>query len=200
MHISDGILPASVWIGSYIIAGTLVAYTIRRISPEDIPKIAVMTSCFFVASLIHIPLGPTSVHLALNGLCGIILGKMAFLSIFVGLIMQALLFKHGGITTIGANSLMMSLPALLASRIFKIGRKRVISAGISGGGAVFLSSLILALFLMSTGCEFFGVAKYTVFAHLPVVVIEGMVSSLVISFILRVRPKILNINEENSPC
>jgi cobalt/nickel transport system permease protein len=100
-----------------VIAGSIVAYTTKRMDIEDIPKCAVMTSCFFVTSLIHIPLAPTSIHLILSGLVGIILGRMAFCSIFLGLILQALLFQHGGVTTIGANSLMMGIPAFLAHRI-----------------------------------------------------------------------------------
>lgn len=34
-----------------------------------------MTAAFFVASLIHVPIGPTSVHLLLNGLLGVVVGR-----------------------------------------------------------------------------------------------------------------------------
>ena len=46
------------------------------------------------------------------------MSMMTFVSIFLGLILQAILFQHGGITTIGVNSVMMGLPALLVYRIF----------------------------------------------------------------------------------
>ena len=82
MHISDGVLSAPVLIGGYVISASIAAVIIRKTKSEDIPKTAVMTSIFFVASLIHVPLGPTSAHLILNGLVGIILGPMAFVSIF----------------------------------------------------------------------------------------------------------------------
>ena len=110
MHISDGVLPSSICIGGYIAAVGISALCIKcKMDAKEIPKIAVITSVFFVASLISIPLGPTSVHLILTGLVGVILGAMAFPSVMLGLILQAILFQHGGLTTIGANSLMMGI-------------------------------------------------------------------------------------------
>ena len=74
MHIADGVLPISTiaagWAGTAVVTGL----TLRRVPPEELPKAAVMTAGFFVASLIHVPLGPTSVHLILNGLVGMVLG------------------------------------------------------------------------------------------------------------------------------
>ena len=123
MHISDGVLSAPVWAGGYIVAIGIIAVSMKKIKANNMPKVAVITSAFFVASLIHVPLGPTSVHLVLNGLVGIILGPAAFISIFVGLVLQAFLFQHGGITTIGINAVMMGTPALLAYRVFNLRNK-----------------------------------------------------------------------------
>ena len=63
-----------------------------------------MTAAFFVASLIHVSIGPTSVHLLLNGLLGVIVGRRAPLAVLLGLTLQAVLFGHGGFTTIGVNT------------------------------------------------------------------------------------------------
>ena len=197
MHISDGVLSAPIWIGSYAVTAVIVTVTSRKIIPEDIPKIAVMTSIFFVASLIHVPLGPTSVHLILNGLVGIILGPMAFVSIFLGLILQAILFQHGGITTIGANSVVMGVPALFAYKIFNLHWRfhfksnEAIFGAIAGATGVFVGILILATLLVSTGSEFIGVAKYAALAHLPVIVIEAIIAGFVVSFLTKVKPEIL---------
>jgi len=73
MHISDGILPTSISIAAYTITALGVGYSLRKINQEDLPKIAVVSSSFFVASLIHLPLGPTSVHLLLPGMVGALL-------------------------------------------------------------------------------------------------------------------------------
>lgn len=197
MHISDGVLSAPVWIGGYVAAAGIVVATIRKINPEDMPKVAVITSTFFVASLIHVPLGPTSVHLVLNGLAGVVLGPMAFVSILIGLALQALLFQHGGITTIGANAVMMGLPALIAYKIFQQ-RKRfnfrsnvAIWGTLAGVSGILFGTPILALLLVTTGREFIGVAKYAALAHLPIMAIEGVITGLVVSFLIRVKPEIL---------
>ena len=63
----------------------------------NLPKVAVVTSSFFVASLVHLPLGPTSVHLLLPGIVGALLGPAAFLSITIGLFLQSILFQFGGL-------------------------------------------------------------------------------------------------------
>ena len=84
MHISDGVLPLTVTIGGYVASAGLAAWSARRTSSEDLPKVAVVTAAFFVASLIHVPLGPTSAHLLMPGLAGALLlltsgsGAMAY--------------------------------------------------------------------------------------------------------------------------
>ena len=203
MHISDGVLSAPVLICGYAATAGIVAASIKRISAEDMPRIAVMTSAFFVASLIHVPLGPTSVHLVLSGLVGIILGPAAFISILVGLILQAFLFQHGGITTIGVNALMMGLPALAAYRLFGLRRmvrfekRDEVFGFLAGFLSVLLGTLILALLLVTTGSEFAGVAKYAALANLPVMVIEGLITLFVVSFLKKVKPELLEQHHEN---
>jgi len=197
MHISDGVLSAPVWIGGYVITAGIAAASIKKMKTEDMPKVAVMTSAFFVASLIHIPIGPTSVHLILNGLVGMILGPVAFVSIMVGLILQALLFQHGGITTIGTNSVMMGLPALAAYGVFNLRQRfhfrsnEAIFGAVAGAAGVFLGTIILAMLLVTTGSEFIGVAKYAALAHLPVMIIEGIMTGFIASFLMKVKPEIL---------
>ena len=119
MHISDGVLPISVTVGGYVASAAIVAWSARRTRSEELPKLAVMTAAFFVASLVHVPFGPTSVHLIIPGLTGALLGPSAFLSIGLGLMLQSLLFQFGGLTALGANALMMGLPALVCGWFFQ---------------------------------------------------------------------------------
>lgn len=197
MHISDGVLSAPVWIGGYVVTVGIAAICSKKMKTEDMPKMAVMTSAFFVASLIHIPLGPTSVHLILNGLVGIILGPLSFISILTGLTLQAFLFQHGGITTIGANTIMMGIPALLSSRIFSLHKRfrfrlsETIFGAVAGASGVFLGTLILTVLLVTTGSEFIGVAKYAALAHLPIMIIEAIITGFVVSFLMKVKPEVL---------
>lgn len=197
MHIADGVLPLSSlavgWAGTAVVTGL----TLRQVPYEELPKAAVMTAGFFVASLIHIPLGPTSVHLLLNGLMGIVLGWAAFPAILVGLLLQALLFQHGGLLTLGANALMMGLPALAAYQIFAARRllkvqKREAAAGfLAGASSILLSGIILALWLASAGREFWPIARLALVAHLPLMVLEGLVCAAAANFLWKVKPEIL---------
>ncbi len=125
MHISDGVLSLPAMVGGYTVALSITAATVKKLKIEDMPKISVITAVFFVASLIHIPLGPTSVHLILNGLVGVVLGMASFISIFIGLTLQCLLFQHGGITSLGWNACMMGIPALLSYAVFQTRRSKV---------------------------------------------------------------------------
>ena len=196
MHISDGVLPLSVTIGGYATSAVLVALSARRTQTEELPKLAVMTAAFFVASLIHVPFGPTSVHLIIPGLTGALLGPSAFLSVGLGLLLQSLLFQFGGLTALGANALMMGLPALACGWFFQrfkghtIHRQAAVG-GITGALGTALAATILALLLATGGEDFFGVAKIALLAHVPVIIVEGAVSAFTIGFLARVKPALL---------
>ncbi len=120
VHLSDGILTPAWLTGGFAVAAGLAAFGAWRIRDEEIPQVAVLTAAFFVASLIHVTVPPTSVHLILNGLVGVVLGRRAAVAIPVGLFLQAVLLTHGGITALGVNSCIMVLPALLAWQLFAL--------------------------------------------------------------------------------
>lgn len=197
MHISDGVLSNPVCIGGYVAALGIAGASLRKIDTKDIPQISVVTAVFFVASLINVPLGPTSVHLILNGLVGVILGSSAFISIFLGLILQALLFQHGGLTTVGCNAIMMGIPALICSAIFRLSDKydnkkiKIFFGAVAGGVGTILAGLVLALLLATSGKDFFGVAKLAVAAHVLVMIVEAVITAFAVSFLLKVKPEII---------
>ena len=118
VHISDNIL-AMPWLAAgFGGMALLLLLGSWRIRDDDIPRIAMLTAAFFVADLIHVPVGPTSVHLLLVGLIGVVLGRHAALAIPLGVFLQYVLMLHGGYTTIGINSCIMAVPALLAWQLF----------------------------------------------------------------------------------
>src|SRR5205807_4978420 len=118
VHIADNVLTAEWWAGGWVVAAVLAALGAWRIRDEEIPRVALLTAAFFVASSFHIKVGPTSVHLLLNGLVGVILGWRVCLAIPIGLLLQFLLVQHGGFYALGVNSCVMALPALLAYYLF----------------------------------------------------------------------------------
>jgi cobalt/nickel transport system permease protein len=124
VHISDGVLTAPWWLGGYVAAALLLGLSAWRVRDEEIPRISLLTAAFFVVSLIHVRVGPTSVHLLMNGLVGIVLGPRAALAIFCGLFLQYCFVSHGGLQSLGVNSCVMTFPALLTWLLFR-GSQRV---------------------------------------------------------------------------
>lgn len=202
IHISDGVLSWQILALGWVVTGILLFFTLRKIKAEEIPKISVITACFFIASLFHLPVGPTSVHFILNGLVGALLGPLCYLSIFIGVILQAFLFGYGGITVIGVNTLNMGIPALLLYGVFKIGKRGIrlkssvklwLLGALTGGLAVALAVFFVALMLYTTGTEFTNVIKALILFHIPVILIEAVVVGSIISFLSKVKPEVLKV-------
>jgi len=210
MHIPDGILPTAVCVGGYATAGAATWYSLRKIGHEEnpqqgIPKASLLTAAFFVASWIHIPLPPTSVHLVLNGLLGAVLGYYAFPAILIGLFFQAVMFQHGGLTTLGVNAAVMGLPALLSYHVFRLrhvfAKESRTWTGVfgflAGAGGLGISALFSLALLVTTipahlGVEAERASIYAMsLAHVPLMALEGFFTALVVLFLQRVKPELL---------
>ncbi|MDD5642485.1 MAG: energy-coupling factor ABC transporter permease, partial [Syntrophales bacterium] len=98
MHISEGVLSPAVLAGGAGLAVVGTAIGLKKMDYEAIPRVAILSAAFFVASLIHVPVGPVGLHLVLNGLMGLLLGWVAVPAILIALFLQALLFQFGGLT------------------------------------------------------------------------------------------------------
>jgi cobalt/nickel transport system permease protein len=197
MHIADGVLSTPVaGITAAAAAATLV-YSVAGMKEEEIPKTSLMAGVFFAVSLISIPVGPSSIHPLFAGLLGVILGRRAPLAIFVGLLLQAVLFQHGGLTTLGANTLMLALPALLSYRLFHqmTNRSVLFRGALVGGASVMVTVVILIVLLILTDPRFgegmFSVINILVVGHLPLVAIEAVVTGSALQLIAKAKPEIL---------
>ena len=199
MHISEGILSAPVLVTGVALTATAVGYSLKKMEHKEVPKVAILSSVFFVASLIHVPVGPSSVHLILNGIIGVLLGWSAFPAILVALALQGVLFQFGGITTLGVNTFNMALPAIICFYLFNRGVRNennfiaLTLAFICGFLAVLLSGVMVAAALVFTGEPFMQIAKLVLIAHLPIMIIEGILTAFCIGFLRKVRPEILNV-------
>ena len=85
MHIADGVLSGPVIAVASVAAIGGIGVGLRALAPERLPLVAVLSAAFFAASLIHINVGPSGIHLILNGLIGVLLGWAAFPAVLVGL-------------------------------------------------------------------------------------------------------------------
>jgi cobalt/nickel transport system permease protein len=198
MHISEGVLNAPVLGAGAVLTVAGLAIGLKKTDYEKLPQVGVLSSVFFVASLIHVPIGPSAAHLVLNGLCGLLLGWLAFPAIFVGLTLQAILFGFGGLTTLGLNTLNMAFPAVLfgflCGRLIKSPHRAVrgVAEFIAGAGAILLSGLMVAgSLVLALGQSIDAAARLILLAHVPVMLIEGVITIFVVEFIRKVRPEML---------
>ena len=202
MHIFEGLLSATpagqaVLLGGAAVATLGTAVGLYRLDDEQIPKTAVLSSAFFIASLIQVPLYGTSVHLLLGGLMGLVLGWSAFPAVLTALVLQAAFFQIGGFTTLGVNTVTMALPAVVCYYLFRfaVGGSRppvVFAAGfLAGMTATLLGALILAAILILAGKQFQLVGEVSLLAHLPIALVEGMVTGSVVVLLRKVRPEML---------
>lgn len=194
MHMVDGALSIPVLSAGTALCAGGVALGLKRLPLERIPAAGVISAVFFVASLVHVPLGPSSVHLILNGMAGLVLGWSAFPALLVGLVLQALFFGFGGITVLGINCVNIAGPAVLIHYLCRSGlasaspRKAALWAGLGGALAVALTSLAVALSLALSGEEFRGAIALVFLAHLPVMGLEGILTGAALYLAHKVKP------------
>ncbi|MEW6138460.1 MAG: cobalt transporter CbiM [Thermodesulfobacteriota bacterium] len=197
MHISEGVLSAPVLLTGAGLTAVGTAIGLKKIDYDQLPAVALFASVFFVASLIHVPLGPSSVHLILNGVCGLLLGWTAFPAILVGLTLQAILFQFGGLTVLGVNTFNVAFPAVLLGGVCRTclysdrSLARTLCVFACGACSVLLTAVCVAVCLTATGESFSSAAILVIMAHLPVAVIEGIMTAMCVEFLRKVRPEML---------
>ncbi|MBN2587715.1 MAG: cobalt transporter CbiM [Candidatus Fermentibacteraceae bacterium] len=209
MHIPDGMLPGEVCLAGFAGTAALTWISVKqaekkyRDTSRVISRASVMAAAFFVASWIHIPLPPVSVHPILAGLMGIVLGWLSFPAILVALFFQAAMFGHGGFTTLGVNSLTMGGSALLAWGIFRAfprgsGDKGVLQAGfLAGFAGVMLAAAATSAILLLTIPSYVdpSIERAGILAmagsHIPVALAEGVFTGLVARLLMRLNPGML---------
>jgi cobalt/nickel transport system permease protein len=196
MHISEGVLSPAVLGGGAALAVVGTAIGLKKLDYEAIPRVAILSAAFFVATLIHVPVGPVGLHLVLNGLMGLLLGWLAVPAILIALFLQALLFQFGGLTVLGVNTVTMAAPAVLCFYAFRGilrrgGRMAMAGAFACGAVAIILTGLLVAAALVFTGQGFLQVAEMVLLAHIPVMIIEGVITLFAFLFLEKVRPEML---------
>lgn len=199
MHLAEGVLNGPTLLASAALAVAGVAIGLKRLDDRQLPLAALLGAVFFVASAVHVPIGVGSVHLILNGLAGLLLGWAAFPVIVIGLVLQAALFSFGGFAVLGANTLLLALPAVAAHYACRsllvpdATRRRLLLtgalAGVIGiGGAAAIAGVLLAA---SGGRQFAELIALLVAAHLPVLAIDAAVGALALVTLARLVPHAL---------
>jgi len=199
MHLSEGVLqPHTLLIGAGIsIIG--ISIGLQKMDYNRLSITALFASAFFVASTIHIPVGIGSVHLILNGIAGLFLGWAVFPAFLIALLLQVLLFSFGGFAVLGVNLCIMAIPALFVRLlVFPLLKKTtqrkgfILSGLLSGvigvGGSILLASIVLAL---DGGKAYADLIYLLLLSHLPVFIVDSLVSIGVILTLAKMMPELL---------
>ncbi len=212
MHIAEGMLPAPYAIAYWVGAGAFFAAGAKSLAKksQEIPMMkqltGVMTAGIFLVSLLPIPVPMTGTcsHPGGTPLGAILLGPaVSVLMSLIALLFQALFFSHGGLTTLGANTLTMGVFGGWAGWLLFWGLRRLkvnlfwsgFIAGLLGDLAIYIgTSTQLALAIHGTH-PFREVFKAILVVFIPtqwpIAILEGLFTGLVLKYIADHRPDIL---------
>jgi len=160
MHIPDGYLSPSTCAVLYAGAAPFWYVALRRLkrwlSTRLIPLLSVFAAFSFLVMMFNLPLpGGTTGHALGVAIAAIVLGPWASIfALSIALLIQALFFGDGGVTTLGANCFNMAIVgSLVAYLIYRVvaGRaaitssRRVVAAALAGYTAINASAFCAAL-------------------------------------------------------
>jgi cobalt/nickel transport system permease protein len=190
MHISEGVLSAPVLAAGWAVTVAGLGVGLRKTQAEELPKTALISGVLFLISLVHVPLGPSSIHLTLLGLAGALLGWSAIPALFTALFLQGLLLQFGGLLSLGVNTAVMGSAALAGYGVFRaIPRQFRLSAAFAAGFTAVMAGAVLvtaALFFSSGNLAL--TAGLIFAANLPLAVVEGVITVLMVLFLARALP------------
>ncbi len=196
-HIPDGVLSWPVLAVGGIAAAAAVTAGVRALDEQQIPRVAIISAAFFALSLFSIPLGPSSIHLLLGGLMGLVLGTAIFPAVLAALLLQSVMFGFGGLTSLGVNTINIALPGALAGMIFAplVARAETARAalygGLCAGCAVLGTGIMVSLSLYLSSPDYETSSRVVAFSYLPLLAVEALVTGFCISFVKRVKPELL---------
>ncbi|ODS36773.1 MAG: hypothetical protein A7316_09850 [Candidatus Altiarchaeales archaeon WOR_SM1_86-2] len=212
MHIPDGFLSFPIWAGMWITALIILGYAImkvnKKLGDKHIPLMGVLAAFIFAGQMLNIPVAAgTSGHMLGGVLAASFLGAMAASVIMATVfIVQAVFFQDGGITALGANIFNMGLIGTIFGYYVYRGVRRVIGedskkgiligAGVAAWLAVVLASAACSIELAASGVFPLKESLIGMVAiHSIIGVIEAGITIAVVSFVLKVRPDLFNLEK-----
>jgi cobalt/nickel transport system permease protein len=223
MHIPDGYLSPATCAALYAGSAPFWYVALRRLkrwlSTRLIPLISVFAAFSFLVMMLNLPLpGGTTGHALGVAIATIVLGPWAsILALSIALLIQALFFGDGGITTLGANCFNMAIVGslvayvvyrALAGRAAITSSRRVVAAALAGYTAINASAFCAAVefgiqplfFKDPTGAPLY--APYPLSIAIPAMMIghltfaglaELVLSGGVVAYLQRANPSLLEL-------
>ncbi|MEZ0345836.1 MAG: energy-coupling factor ABC transporter permease [Infirmifilum sp.] len=199
MHIPDGYLDPITCAVTYLISLVVGFYAAKKAkgSPEEAKTLLpVMAAAIFVAQMLNWPIpGGTSLHLVGGALASILMGPwLAYLSMVLVLLTQALVFHDGGITTLGANILNMGVVAVFTGYfIYKLfpERHKVLGSFVAGWLSITLAGIVCGLELGLSSSFIYGLSVTVPVMggwHALLGVVEGLITAGVYAYLKAKHP------------
>ncbi|MDD2533525.1 MAG: energy-coupling factor ABC transporter permease [Eubacteriales bacterium] len=210
MHMADALI--SPLVGGTMLAATvgIASFSVKKLQNElddkKVPLMGVMGAFIFATQMINftIPVTGSSGHLGGGLLLAILLGPYAgFLTMASVLLIQALFFGDGGLLAYGANVFNLGFytsfivyPLIYRSMTRKgLTTKRIffasLTAAIMGLQLGALSVVFETLFSGKTELPFIPFLLLMQPIHLAIGVVEGLVTSAVVTYVWKVQPDIV---------
>ena len=215
MHVPDGFMNVTMSAATGVISfGTLWAY-IRSakdlIADKFIALTGMMSALIFVLQMINFPIAAgTSGHLLGGALAVIVLGpRLGLICLSVVVIIQSLLFADGGLSALGVNVLNMAIVTSATSWfivkywIKLIGKNKtsIVSVSVLAGIlSVVFSSIAFTIQYAIGGTISIPVGTVLlamVTTHFIIGFGEGIITALIITLLIRVRPDLIYAYERS---
>ena len=217
MHMADALLAPAVAATMYVASGAVAGVSAHKLrldeEPQKLPTMAVTAALVFAGQMINytIPGTGSSGHMCGGMLLSALLGPQAgFLSMIVILAIQCLFFADGGLLALGANVWNMAFYGCFVGYylIWKPVMRSKLFGDTKGAvrGRVILSSILGCIITLQLGA--FSVVLETTLSgitelpfkafvvlmqpiHLAIGLVEGLITSAVLCFVLEARPELL---------
>ena len=218
MHMADALVSPVVGGTLWAVSAGTIAYCSSRVSrnldERKVPLMGVLGAFIFAAQMINftIPATGSSGHLGGGLLLAILLGpSAAFLTISSVLMVQALFFADGGLLALGCNMFNLgAFPAFIAYPfIYKkmVGRnpsqsRMVVAAIVAAVVGLQFGSVGVVLETVASGVASLPFNTFLLLMqpiHLAIGIVEGIVTALVVSFVYRARPEVLQSVLQDKP-
>lgn len=212
MHMADALISPAVGGALWVAAGAVVTYSASKVKNDldesKIPLMGVAGAFVFAAQMLNftIPGTGSSGHLVGALLLAILLGRHAALIVMASILaVQALFFADGGLLALGANVINMGfIPIFIAYPLIyrKIvgdgaspSRGRiVVGAALASVIGLQLGALAVVLETAASGISALPFSTFLVMMlpiHLAIGAIEGVVTAVVVLFVLQAQPELL---------
>jgi cobalt/nickel transport system permease protein len=212
MHMADALISPAVGGATWAVAGGLIGYSARRmrhyLDAGQVPLMGVMGAFVFAAQMVNfsIPGTGSSGHLGGGLLLAILLGPpAAFITIASILTVQAMFFADGGLLALGCNIVNMGLmPCFIAYPLLYLplaGKKPTrgliaLAATVAAVAGLQLGALGVVVETTTSGISDLPIGKFMLLMlpiHLAIGLVEGLVTTAVVTFIWQARPEVLDL-------